>query len=243
LAATSLVLAAWARSYPEPKLAPSTGLSSISQLRGNRAVLLGTWIIILVSITSALITTLVPLRLARFGASTVAIGATFLVAAAISAAVAIYAGRVTDRRGSTGVVLVTLVLTGALVLVIPISDSVLVLALFTVLVYAGPMTAAMVPAASLLTVATEQTGLSLVLATMLVDVSFAIGGAVGAPTGAALAQQTSDAVPFACASALALATALLVMRWRSQPQVAQAAVPAQGALVAQASETTAIGGV
>jgi hypothetical protein len=51
---------------------------------------------------------------------------------------------------------------------------------------------------------------------------FAVGEAIGAPAGAALAQIAGDAAPFACLAGLMLGTATLVLRWRRHPQVGAA---------------------
>jgi DHA1 family inner membrane transport protein len=220
LGVIALGLAAGTYAYPEPELPPWTGFASLARLRRNPAVLLAMWILTLESVAGSVFTTLVPLRLARFGASAAGIGATFLVMGALSAVVSLLAGRIADRYGRP-VLAGGLALAGALALVVPIPANALVLAVITVCTIAGPMAVFLVPATSMLMREVERIGVSLPVATMLMNLAFA-GPAVGAPGGAALAQVTSDAVPFAIAAALLVATAALVLLWRRHATAAAA---------------------
>jgi predicted MFS family arabinose efflux permease len=212
-------LAALVLPYPEPALPASTGFSGTTRLGRDPAVVLSVWILVLGAIALGVIITLIPLRLASLSASTVGIGATFLLGAAANTALSFYAGRASDRHGPLRLVLGGLIVSAATVVILPLPTSAFMLATFTVLTRAGPMTAFMLPASSVLTVAVERTGVALVVATMLMMLCFAGGEAVGAPTGAALAQAAGDAMPFACLGVLMLATAAVVLRWRHHPQV------------------------
>jgi predicted MFS family arabinose efflux permease len=218
-------LAIGTHAYPEPALPPWTGLASLTRLPRNPAVVIAMWILTLEAITGSLITTLVPLRLARFGASAAGIGATFLVMGAVSAVVSLYAGRLASRYGLT-LLVAGLTVAGAMAVTVPVPGNALTLAALAVLAVAGPMAVFLIPATSLLTTGVERMGVSLPVATMLMNLAFA-GPAVGAPGGAALAQATSDAVPFSIAAALLLATAALVLRWRRHPAVAEAMAEAR----------------
>jgi predicted MFS family arabinose efflux permease len=223
LGAIALALSAFVRSYPEPSPTASAPRAKVRGLVRNRAVLLGTWIVLMEAIATAVAYTLIPLRLSRLGASTVMIGATFFVSAALSAVVSMRTGRWSDRRGAIGPIAIGLALAAAILAVLPAPHSVGALAAITVLALAGPLTIFIIPGSALLTVAVERTGVNLVVATLLFNLGFAFGQTIGAPAGAALAQATSDAVPFAVMSALLLLTAMLVVIWRGDPQVAQAA--------------------
>ena len=57
------------------------------------------WLVTLPAIASGMINVLGPLRMHRLGASAAAIGAAFLVAAAIEAVISPVIGRWSDRRG------------------------------------------------------------------------------------------------------------------------------------------------
>jgi MFS family permease len=66
---------------------------------GEPAIALSMWLVALPALASGAINVLGPLRLARLGAGAAGIGATFLIAAAIEAAMSPLVGRVSDRRG------------------------------------------------------------------------------------------------------------------------------------------------
>jgi predicted MFS family arabinose efflux permease len=86
------------------------------------------------------------------------------------------------------------------------------------------LTVFIVPASALLTVAVEHAGITLAVGIVIFNLAFALGQTIGAPAGAALAQATTDAVPFVVVAGLLLLTLGVVLGWRRQPQVAQAAV-------------------
>ncbi|HEY6398339.1 MAG TPA: MFS transporter [Solirubrobacteraceae bacterium] len=227
LGVIALGLAGWVRSYPELALAASDRLARPAGLMRNRAVLLGAWIVLLEAVAAGVVYTLIPLRLSRFGASTLAIGATFLVASALSVAVATQTGRLTDRHGAIAPVAVGLAFAAAMMAVLPLPHSAAVLALVTVIAMAGPLTVFIVPASALLTVAVEHAGITLAVGIMVFNLAFALGQTIGAPAGAVLAQATTDAVPFVVVAAVLLLTLGVLLLWRRQPQVAQAAFAAE----------------
>ncbi|MDQ6818978.1 MAG: MFS transporter [Actinomycetota bacterium] len=225
LGAIAAGLAAWVLRFPDAAIAPTGDRGSIGGLLRNRALLLGTWLMLLEAGALGVVYTLIPLRLSHFGASSVAIGAIFLVASGVRTLIAPQIGRVSDRRGAIAPTAVGLVLAALVMTAVPLPQSVAGLAVVSVIVMAGPLTAFVIPASSLLTVAAERAGISLAIATMIFNLSFALGQTIGAPVGASLAQATSDAVPFLALAALLLLTLVLVLAWRRQPQVAEAAAP------------------
>ncbi len=225
LGAIAAGLAAWVLRFPDAAIAPTGDRGSIGGLLRNRALLLGTWLMLLEAGALGVVYTLIPLRLSHFGASSVAIGAIFLVASGVRTLIAPQIGRVSDRRGAIAPTAVGLVLAALVMTAVPLPQSVASLAVVSVIVMAGPLTAFVIPASSLLTVAAERAGISLAIATMIFNLSFALGQTIGAPVGASLAQATSDAVPFLALAALLLLTLVLVLAWRRQPQVAEAAAP------------------
>ncbi len=225
LGAIAAGLAAWVLRFPDAAIAPTGDRGSIGGLLRNRALLLGTWLMLLEAGALGVVYTLIPLRLSHFGASSVAIGAIFLVASGVRTLIAPQIGRVSDRRGAIAPTAVGLVLAALVMTAVPLPQSVAGLAVVSVIVMAGPLTAFVIPASSLLTLAAERAGISLAIATMIFNLSFALGQTIGAPVGASLAQATSDAVPFLALAALLLLTLVLVLAWRRQPQVAEAAAP------------------
>jgi MFS family permease len=214
--AASLALAAWTMRHAEPPAAdPGSETSApLRALARNRPIALGTWLIILEAATIGATGTLLPLRLARFGASGVLIGATFLVASLISTQVAGPIGRTVDRRGAGRPLYVGLMLTAVLLAVLPLPGSAVPLAIVSMIVLGGPLTAYTIPAMSVITDASERAGIPLVLATLMLNLAWATGEVVGAPVAANLSAATSDAVPLLGLSALMVLTLPVVIRAR-----------------------------
>jgi MFS family permease len=226
--AISLGLAAWVREHREPARPEARPRMQIAALVRSGGLGLGVWLITLEAIAIGATNTLIPLRLAGFGASSVAIGATFVLASAVSAALAPWVGRVTDRRGARLPIGVGLVTSAGLLALLSLPHSALLLAGLSVIALGGPLTAYMIPAVSIMTESTERAGIALVMATTLVNLAYATGETIGAPVAASLAQATSDAVPILLISSLMLLTlrpviAARVGRTSSRP------APARGA--------------
>ena len=217
--AVALGLAAWARRFPPP-VHPATPRGVVAQLRaGLRAggLGLGTWLITLEAIAIGATNTLLPLRLARFGAPGWAIGATFLGAAAVSTVLSPVVGRSVDRRGAPLTIAIGLVTGAPLLAVLVLPRSPLALAALSVIALGAPLAACMIPSVSLMTAATERAGVTLLLATTAVNLAYAVGETIGAPVAAGLSQATSDAVPLLLIAGLMLATLVLVRRAPQRP--------------------------
>ncbi|HEY2438708.1 MAG TPA: MFS transporter [Solirubrobacteraceae bacterium] len=234
--AVSVGLAAWTARQPEP--APgwdgATSGTPLRTLARTPLILLGAWLILLEAGTIGATGTLIPLRLARFGASGAAVGATFLLASLISTQVATPVGRLVDRRGAGLPLCVGLTMTAVLLAVLPLPRSALALAILSTIALGGPLTAYTIPAMSMITEAAERVGVPLVMATMLLNLAWAFGEALGAPAAAGISQATSDAVPLLILSAIMVLTLFPVIRARlvapqpaapphpSEPEVARA---------------------
>lgn len=217
----SLMLAVRVITYPEPPALESTAPPS-SRPRGNRTLWLGAWLVMLGAGLFGAMNALIPLRLAHFGASSVTIGATFFMAAAVDAAIASGLGRLTDRAGAARPICGGLLLAALLVAGLPLPASVLALAVLSAVAMSGPVTAWMVPAASWMTDSAEQIGMSLIVATMLFNLAYALGETIGAPSAAALAQAGGDGLPFLLLSATMLLSLIAVVattRHRSPARV------------------------
>jgi MFS family permease len=215
----SLALAAWTRRHPAP---PRTA-NDDSPRPPLRAVLrtaglpLGTWLITLEAMTIGATNVLLPLRLSRFGASAVAIGATFVAAAALSTVLSPIAGRMSDRRGARLLLVTGLGASAVLVSTLVLSHTAAVLAPLSVIALGGPLAAFVIPAVSMMTMSAEAAGIALVLVTTLGNLAYATGETIGAPVAAGLSQATSDAVPILLLAALMLATLWPVSRLRRTP--------------------------
>ena len=214
--AAALALAGWTWALPEPADRPRTG-EILRQLRGAFGAVgfgLGAWLITLDAILFGAVTALLPLRMAHFGAPGWAVGAAFVAASALSALLSPLVGRCVDRRGALATVAVGLGAGAPLVAALALPHDVLLLGLVTVLAIGGPLTAGVIPAVSMMTEATERAGVTLLLATTMVNLAYATGEVIGAPAAAGLSQRTGDGVPLLIIAGLLLATLVPVLRAR-----------------------------
>ncbi|MGH2872742.1 MAG: hypothetical protein ACRDL5_09820, partial [Solirubrobacteraceae bacterium] len=170
---------------------------------------------------------LMPLRIAQLGGSGLLVGATFLVASLVSTQLSRPIGRATDRRGPRSPLLIGLTATAVLMALLTLPTSPLLLGLVTVVVFGAPLTAYTVPAITILTDGSERAGIQIVVASMVLNLAWALGEALGAPAAAGLAQASSDAVPLLGLAALMVATLVPVIRAR-MPAPAAAARPEAG---------------
>ena len=186
----------------------------------------GMWLVALPAAGFGVIAVLAPLRLDSLGASGLAVGATFLIAAAVEATITPIVGRVSDRRGRMVPIRFGRMVAPVLLCLFTLPRQAVVL---TVLVIA--ITAALgtfwAPAMALLSDAAESAGLRQGLAFGFVNLAWAGGMVVGTAGGGALAKVTSDAVPPALVAGAAAATllALTVRRQMSMRASSQTGSP------------------
>jgi MFS family permease len=235
----SLALAAWTLRYPEPPRPPVERVPAARwrALLGDRRMMLAVWLIMLEAGTLGATGTLLPLRLAHFGASGALIGGTFLLASALSLAVAGPIGRTVDRRGPGVPMIAGLALTAILLALLVLPRSAVLLGIVSVVALGGPLTGYTIPSISLITDATERAGIPLAVATMLLNLAWAAGESSGAPAAAGLAQATSDTVPLLALAVLMTVTLPVVLRARL---VRRRPSPPSVAGVAEASKHPAI---
>lgn len=214
--AVSLGLAGWTLRHPEPPAAEAGPRSStpVRDLLRSRPILLGAWLVVLEAATVGATSTLLPLRLARFGASGVVIGATFLIASLISTQVAGPIGRLVDRRGAGLPLCAGLGLTAVLLALLTLPQSAFLLALVSMVALGGPLTAYTIPAMAVITDASERAGIPLAIATMLLNLAWAAGETIGAPAAASISAASSDAVPLLLLSAIMVVTLRPVIKAR-----------------------------
>jgi predicted MFS family arabinose efflux permease len=215
--AVSIVLATWVMRHdepPPPERATSTPLRAALRSPQLR---LGFWLIVLEAATIGATSTLIPLHLAALGASAVAIGCTFLITSLISTVLSRPVGRLVDRRGPRRLLVIALTATASLLALLTLSGSALALAAMTVVTLGFPLTAYGTPAMSIMTEASEGSGIALAITTMMFTLAWAFGEAVGAPTAASLAHATTEAVPLLLLAALMLLTLWPVLRARLTP--------------------------
>ncbi len=209
VAGTILMVLAFA--VPAPPPVPPQPLRAAWPAFRDRQVSAGMWLTLLPGLAFGVMDVLAPLRLSQLGASAEVIGGTFLIAAAIESGISPLAGRLSDRRGA--LLPVRIALAGAVVvsLLTPVlpSEYLLVALLALGLPCYGALFA---PATALLSAGADRMGLHQGLAFGLANLAWATGQAVAASLSGALAQATSDFVPYALLAATLLGTLAATLR-------------------------------
>jgi MFS family permease len=209
-------LATWALSVPAPPHGERTDPGRIARAVRTPAVAVGIWFVVLPSICSGAINVLTPLRLGALGASGVAVGGIFLVAAGFEAVASRFAGAFSDRHGRmapiraglVGAAIVAPLLAAPedpVLLAVVILAIVLMLALFWA------------PATALLSDAAEAAGLEQGIAFAVVNFAWASGQLTGEAGGASLADATADVVPYLAITALSLVSLYAIGSRSPQP--------------------------
>ena len=208
------VLAAWV--LATPAIRPS-GVPSVRRVAAaimGAPVLFAFWLVVLPSVLSGAFDVLIPLRMDSFGASGIAVGAAFFIAAAIEAFTAPAIGRVSDRRGRMAPILAGLVAAPIAALILPVPGSTVVLAVALVAVVLA-MSLIWTPAMALLSDNAEAAGLDLAFASALVSLAWAGGQVIGGSALAGLADATADAWAYGLIAALfALTLSAVALRRR-----------------------------
>ncbi|MGH2950536.1 MAG: MFS transporter, partial [Solirubrobacterales bacterium] len=207
-------LALWAATTPAGSSAEPPAGRQVAAAILSRPVLLAFWLVALPSLFAGTFDVLVPLRLDELGAGGVAIGAVFLVAAAIEAVASRAIGALSDRRGRMLPIRIGLAAAVAAALLLPLPGLValLALALIAAVLATGFMWA---PAMALLSDSAEARNLDLAFASALVSLSWAGGQVIGGSAGPRLADATSDALTYAVIAALFALTLAALLRGRA----------------------------
>jgi MFS family permease len=208
-------LAVWAAATPGATPEPPLPVRRVVSAALTPAVLIAFWIVALPSTLAGLLDVLVPLRLDELGASGVAVGAVFLIAAAVEATISPRIGSFSDRRGRMVPIRLGLVASAAMALVLPLPASVVLLGVVTVVVVLA-MSLLWTPAMALLSDRAEAGGLDLAFGAAMVNLAWAGGHVVGGSAGPGLAEVTSDALSYGIVATMFVTTfvALFVVRAR-----------------------------
>jgi MFS family permease len=209
-----LMLAAFA--VPAPRASAPQGLRAALPALRDRRVVAGMWLMALAGIAFGVVDVLAPLRLSRLGASSTVIAATFLCSAAVESVLSPLAGRLSDRFSASRPVAISLAAGVAFSAGASLAAG--MPWLITILIVGVPFFGAMfAPAAALVSAGAERLGLNQGLAFSLSNLTWAAGQAVAAAAGGAIAQATSDFVPYALLGLACLATlAGFRARWRGK---------------------------
>ena len=209
VAGTVLIIAAFF--VPRPQAAGVQGLRTALPALRDRQVAAGMWLTMVPGLAFGVIDTLTPLRLGALGVSASLIAATFLLSAALEAGLSPLAGRLSDRHGPLMPIALSL---GAAVAVSLLAPTVAPAAvLIVVLVVGMPSFGTMfAPATALLSGGAHRLGLNQGLAFGLGNLAWASGQAIAAVASGAIAQVTSDVVPYVLLAAICLGTLIAVRR-------------------------------
>ena len=207
-------LAFWALTMRGPAPGTPQPLGVLLAALRHRRIAVGVWLVALPALFFGTLGVLAPLRLEDVGWTAVAIGTLWLVTAALEAVANPVVGRVSDRVGRLAPMRVSVLAAAVVAALLPWPNRAFLLAMLVVLggVAFGSF---WTPAMSLLTDEAERRGLEYAYAFALINLAWAPGQALGSSGGGALAQVTSDAVPYLLLAGSCLLTFAVLWRSRS----------------------------
>ncbi len=210
-------LACWAWTMTPPEQEESPGIRAMLRALGRPAVLLGFWVFTLPALFAGVMEVLVPLRLDDLGVAGATIGGVFLLSAAVEAVVSPLAGRFSDRAGRMTPIRAGLVGAAVMGVLLPLPETAVLVAVTMIITFVA-LAAFWAPGMALLSDAAEEQGLDQALAFAISNLAWALGHVFGAGAGGAVADATSDAVPYAALAVLCGVTflALTASRRRSE---------------------------
>jgi MFS family permease len=197
-----------------PERAEPQGLSAAFASVRDPGVGLGLWLTAIAGMAFGVLDVLAPLRLNALGATPLVIGATFLASAAIETGLSPLSGRLSDRRGRYFPVRISLLSGVAVSLLAPVLAPAAVL--IAMLVIGMPAFGTLfAPSSAMLSDAAHRLELHQGLAFGLANLAWAAGQTIAASASGAIAQATSDLVPYALLAATCLLTFLATLRRRA----------------------------
>lgn len=204
----ALAVAAWGAALPGAPAESLVPLEALRRALPHRGLLVAALMIVLAGFLLGVLSVLAPLRLARLGWTTAGVGALFVLTAALNTAVTPVLGRWSDRAARLVPLRAVLVgcCLGSLGLALSLGHWA-----YAAAVLAGGACYGLLwtPAMVLLSDAADERGLGFVAGFALMNLAWSPGQLVGSAFAGAVAQTTSDAVPFVAAAVLCLAS----LRW------------------------------
>lgn len=204
-------LGVWALGTPQHHVPTGEGLGAVGRALLEPDVRRAMWLVTLPAIAFGTLNVVASLRLDHLGAGTAAVAATFLVAAGAESLMSPVVGRLSDRRGRMVPIRGGLVGSAGLLVLLVVPQQPFLFATGVVLV-CGALGAFWAPAMAMLADAAESSGLDQGFAFALVNLAWAIGQVGGSASSGALADATTDAVPFLVVAALCAVTLAALTR-------------------------------
>ncbi len=199
---------------PAPEQSEPQGLSAAFASVKDPRIAMGLWLTMIAGLAFGVLDVLAPLRLNALGAAPVVIGATFLASAAVETGLSPLSGRLSDRRGRYFPVRISLLSGVAVSLLAPALTPAAVL--IAMLVIGMPAFGTLfAPSSAMLSDAAHRLALHQGLAFGLANLAWAAGQTIAASASGAIAQATTDFVPYALLAATCLATFLGTLRRRA----------------------------
>jgi len=181
---------------------------ALPALRDPR-VMAGLWLTALAGISFGVVDVLAPLRLSRLGVGATLIGVTFLASAAIEAGLAPVTGRLSDRRGPLVPLRISLTLAVAVSLLAPVvapAAPLIVLLIVGMPAYGTLFT----PAMTLVSTGADRMQVNQGLLFGIDNLAWAAGQGIAAAAGGAIAEATTDLVPYVLLAAACLGSLLIL---------------------------------
>lgn len=207
-AVLAAALGGWALVTPEGNREAPAPWGVLAVALRRRPLASAVWLFTLPALFAGTLDVLVPLRMDDLGATAVAIGAVFIAGSAVEAVMSPLLGRFSDRRGRWLPLRVGLVGAALTALLLPLPGTAWLLA-GTVLSTVTALAFFWAPAGAMVSEAAESAGLDQGLAFGVLNLAWAGGQVIGGGASGALADLTSDAVPYALLAALCLITFVL----------------------------------
>jgi MFS family permease len=205
---------------PAPRPPDPQGLRAAWPALRDRRLVTGMWLMALAGIAFGVVNVLAPLRLSRLGASGTVIAATFLCGAVLESGLSPIAGRLSDKFGAMRPVVIALAAGVLFGVVVPLPGTVAWLS--AVLIVGTPFFGSLyAPAAALASDGAREHQLNAGIAFALTNLTWAAGQAFAASGSGALAEATSDVVPYSLLAVACLAT--LASQLRAQARARQGA--------------------
>ncbi len=198
---------------PPPKPAGSQALREVLPALRDPRLATGIWLMALAGFAFGVVDVLAPLQLARLGASSTVIAATFLCGAVIESCMSPVTGRFSDHFGARRPVIVGLAVGTLFGVLICLPSGVPLLISF--LVVGTPFFGSLyTPAAAMVSESAQDHELNHGIAFALTNLTWAVGQALAASASGILAEATSDVVPYLLLGAACLATLCGMLRFR-----------------------------